>query len=114
MSAEPVPVTVTIMDKEYRIACPPEERQSLLASAEFLNDRLRDIRDGGRVIGADRVAVMAALNLAHELLLEKARREALSHAVGERLQALNARVEQGLEPDRPSESPPALRSAGGS
>lgn len=56
------------MDKEYRVACPAEEQASLRASAEFLNQKLNEIRGRGSVIGTERIAIMAALNLAHELL----------------------------------------------
>ena len=56
------------MDKDYRVACPAEEQESLLASAKFLNDKLNEIRNRGSVIGTERIAIMAALNLAHELL----------------------------------------------
>ena len=61
-------VSVRIMEKEYVIACPYDERSALLDAAEFLNTRMREIRDSGRVVGIDRIAVMAALNLAHEYL----------------------------------------------
>ena len=56
------------MDKEYRVACPPEEQESLRASADFLNDKLNEIRGKGSIIGTERIAIMAALNLAHELI----------------------------------------------
>ena len=56
------------MDKEYRVSCPAEEQASLLASAEFLNGKLKEIRSRGSIIGTERIAIMAALNLAHELL----------------------------------------------
>lgn len=56
------------MDKEYRVSCPPEEQSSLQASADFLNQKLAEIKGRGSVIGAERIAIMAALNLAHELL----------------------------------------------
>jgi cell division protein ZapA len=57
----PGPVTVRILEKEYQVACPPGERNALLDSAEFLNARMREIRDTGKVVGLDRIAVMAAL-----------------------------------------------------
>lgn len=56
------------MDKDYRVSCPDGEEETLRASADFLNDKLKDIRDRGSIIGAERIAIMAALNLAHELL----------------------------------------------
>ena len=56
------------MDKEYRIACPEEEKDNLRASAERLNDKLSEIKKAGSVIGTERIAIMAALNLSHEIL----------------------------------------------
>ena len=61
-------VSVRIMEKGYLIACPYEERSALLDAAELLNGRMREIRDTGKVVGLDRIAVMVALNLAHEFL----------------------------------------------
>ena len=57
-------VSVRIMEKEYVVACPYEERSALLDAAEFLNGRMREIRDSGKVVGLDRIAVMVALNIA--------------------------------------------------
>lgn len=64
-------VLVKILDREYQIACPPEERQALQDAARQLDERMRDIRTSGHVIGMERIAVMAALNLSHDLLQEK-------------------------------------------
>jgi len=68
MSQEPIPVSVRILDKEYRVSCGPEEKEGLVESAHMLDQRMREIRQAGRVIGIDRIAVMAALNIAFELL----------------------------------------------
>ena len=57
-----------IMDKDYRVACPADQQASLKQSAEFLNGRLNEIKTRGSIIGTERIAIMAALNLAHELL----------------------------------------------
>lgn len=65
-------LSVRILEKEYFVACPYEERSDLLDSAEYLNSKMREIRDSGKVVGLDRIAVMAALNLANELLRERA------------------------------------------
>ena len=56
------------MDKEYRIACPEEEKDNLRASADLLNEKLGEIKQAGSVIGTERIAIMAALNLSHEIL----------------------------------------------
>ncbi|MGQ0699267.1 MAG: cell division protein ZapA [Panacagrimonas sp.] len=61
-------VTVRIMGREYSVVCPQEEHEALVASADFLNDRMMAIRKRGKALGAERIAVMAALNIARELL----------------------------------------------
>jgi len=61
-------ITVRLLDKEYQVACPVDEREALIESAELLNRKMREIRDSGKVVGVDRIAVMAALNLSHEML----------------------------------------------
>ncbi len=62
------PVNVSILGKEYQIACPEEDKDSLLASAKMLHENMEKIRSTGKVVGLDRIAVMAALNLAHDLI----------------------------------------------
>ena len=89
-------VSVRIMEKEYVVACPYEERSALLDAAEFLNARMREIRDSGKVVGLDRIAVMAALNLAHEYLRVKDRESRVDSGVGGRVRALRERVEGAL------------------
>ncbi len=61
-------VSVKILDKEYQVACPPEQQSELVVSASYLDKQMRSIRDSGKVIGLERIAVMAALNISHELL----------------------------------------------
>ena len=65
MSQEQARVSVRIMEKEYVIACPYEERTALLDTAEFLNNRMREVRDSGKVVGLDRIAVMVEIGRAH-------------------------------------------------
>ncbi len=62
------PLTIKIMEKEYRIACPEEEKDNLRASADLLNEKLGEIKQQGSVIGTERIAIMAALNMSHEIL----------------------------------------------
>jgi cell division protein ZapA len=61
-------VTVHILDKEYQVACPDEQQAELVVSAKYLDKQMRSIRDTGKVIGLERIAVMAALNISYELL----------------------------------------------
>ena len=90
-------VSVRIMEKEYVVACAYDERSALLDAAEFLNARMREIKDSGKVVGLDRIAVMAALNLAHEYLKGKDRESKLDGGIGHRVRVLRERVEGALE-----------------
>jgi cell division protein ZapA len=93
---EPARVSVRILEKEYFVACPHEERAALLDAAEYLNARMREIRDTGKVVGLDRVAVMAALNLANELLhIRDQESKTATTAVG-RVRAVRERAEAAL------------------
>jgi cell division protein ZapA len=68
MSKEPKGLDVNIMGREFRVSCTDEDRRDLLKAVDFLNTKMRDIRDSGKVIGVERIAIMAALNIAHEYL----------------------------------------------
>ena len=90
-------VNVKILEKEYQVSCPAGERMDLLDSAEMLNAQMREIRDSGKVIGLDRIAVMAALNMANELLKSRHGGELLETEAKARLQTMRARVESALQ-----------------
>jgi cell division protein ZapA len=96
----PTQVNIKILEKEYQISCPASERAALLDSAEMLNRKMREIRDTGKVIGLDRIAVMAALNMANELLRSRSRGEHLEGDAKLRLQAMRERVEGALQSSR--------------
>jgi len=68
MSSDTRAFEITLLGKTYRVACAEDERDELLEAVAYVDRKMRDIRDSGKVIGADRIAVMAALNIAHELL----------------------------------------------
>ncbi|MDH3430555.1 MAG: cell division protein ZapA [Gammaproteobacteria bacterium] len=89
-------VSVRILDKEYQVACPASERTDLLDSAEVLNAKMLEIRDSGRVVGLDRIAVMAALNMANDLLHAQARDRLLEGDLSGRLKMISERVESVL------------------
>lgn len=65
-------LTIKILEKEYRVSCPPEEKDDLQASATALNEKLKEIKEKGSVIGTERIAVMAALNMSHDMLSNRA------------------------------------------
>ena len=90
-------VSVRLLDREYQVACPAEERSDLLDSAEYLDSKMREVRDSGKVVGLDRIAVISALNLANELIKLRRHGTALDGDVGTRLKTLRERVEAALE-----------------
>lgn len=68
MSSDTQTVTITLMDKQYQISCNPQEREELLESARLLNQNMLNIRQSGGVIGLERIAIIAGLNVAHEMV----------------------------------------------
>ena len=96
MTEQNAQVSVRILDKEYQVACPASERTNLLDSAEILNAKMREIRDTGRIVGLDRIAVMAALNMANELINANARDQELKGGISNRLKIISDRVDHVL------------------
>ncbi|WP_432471235.1 cell division protein ZapA [Amphritea sp. HPY] len=89
----PRTTSVKLLDKEYVIACPEENEAQLLAAADYLKKKMQEVKASGRIIGLEKIAVMAALNISHELLHSSQGNEA---QLEQRLQQLSAKIEQGL------------------
>lgn len=87
-SAGDAPVNLHIMDSEYRVACPPDEQDALLAAAQHLDDTMQGIRNTGKVVGVERIAVMAALNISYELLNNQKQSTRLEKALNQRIREL--------------------------
>ena len=94
MSAEPV--SVSILDRDFLIACTAEERPALLEAARYLDAKMREMRSAARSAGLDRIAILAALNISHELLNERQRESTDSAQLAEKLQALNSKLERAF------------------
>ena len=90
-------VNVKILEKEYQVACKAEERADLLDSAELLNASMQQIKESGKVTGLDRIAVMAALNMANELIQVRGKEAHIETDAAGRLQAMRERVESALQ-----------------
>jgi cell division protein ZapA len=97
MSASSEPVSIRVLDREYTVGVEPDERDSLMAAAKLLDAKMRDVRGANRMAAVDRVAVLAALNLAHELQQLRndnaARDRELAHTLGELQGKLDALLE---------------------
>ena len=90
-------VSVRLLDREYQVACSAEERSDLLDSAEYLDAKMREVRDTGKVVGVDRIAVISALNIANELIKMRRNGSSVDADLGAKLQRLRERVEAALE-----------------
>jgi cell division protein ZapA len=96
MNADVTAVTIRVLDKDYQVACPPAEREALLDSARYLDEKMREIRDARKMIGSDRIAVMAALNITHDLLKCQAGGGGEGAGVDAKLRSLQAKVEAAI------------------
>lgn len=96
--SEATPVAVNILDREFLIGCTAEERAGLIAAAGYLDGKMREVRGSSRTQGLDRIAVMAALNIAHELLQARQNNESQSGALAQHLQAMRTKLDAALAP----------------
>lgn len=96
MSDEVKPITVTIFDKDYIVGCKEDEREALFASVQFLNKKMIEQRDNGKVIGSERIAVMAALNIAHEYLEFRRNNESLTTDIGAGIARMQSKIAEAL------------------
>ena len=96
MSTDVQTVRVHILDKDYQVACPAEQRDALVESARYLDQQMRTIRQSGKVIGIERIAVMAALNIAHELIQSGHQSDKGSQDLHDRLRRLTSKIDDTI------------------
>jgi len=96
MNSAPIQVTIEIMDSDYRISCLEAEQEALLEAARYLNEKMVEIRDSGKVLSVERIAVMAALNISHELLRCREECADSDNTFNVRLQSLLDKVEMAI------------------
>lgn len=95
MSVDPKALQITVMGREFRVACPENEQKDLLEAVDYLNKKMDEIRDNGKVVGIERIAIMAALNIAHELLTTKVGGFDMA-ALKRRMQSMETTLDQAL------------------
>lgn len=107
MAEKQTALTIRILGRDYSIACPEGERESLLSSAEYLSRRMHAIQRKGKTLGIDRIAVMAALNIARDLIAAERQLErqqaglpATDDEISDRLSQLQLRIESALDDHR--------------
>ncbi len=94
------PINISILDKDYKVACPPGEQSALLESAKFLDHKMREIRDIGHIMGSERIAVITALNMANDLLRTGNVDKEIGQELPPRLKDLENKISRVLEQAR--------------
>ena len=89
-------VTVSILDKDYKINCSPEEVTALMKSSNYVDSKMREIKSGAAILSLDRIAVMTALNLANEFLAEKTKTNSVIDSKSDEINQLTAKLDQAL------------------
>ena len=96
---DPQPINISILDKDYKVACPVGEQPALLASAKYLDGKMREVRDSGSIIGSERIAVITALNITNELLSSDSPID-VENEISPRLKSLESKISRVLEEAR--------------
>ncbi len=91
------PISITILDKEYKVVCPAGEQAALLALAKYLDEKMREVRDSGHILGSERIAVITALNIANDFLNADDTVEDIIKDLSPRLKSLEAKISRALE-----------------
>ena len=96
-------MTISLLGREFRVACPEGEEKQLLASVDYLNRKLKEVRDTGKVTGNERIAIMAALNIAHEMMSNNGKGNAAAFdgaAYKRRILAMQETLDSALAADQ--------------
>ena len=94
------PINISILDKDYKVACPPGEQSALLESAKYLDSKMREVRDSGSIVGAERIAVITARNMANDLRKAAQVERELGQELPPRLKDLEQKISRALEQAR--------------
>ena len=103
MNAEeniPGTVIVRILDKEYQVSCPPAEQEALLKSARYLDENMRKIKGRGNIHGLEKISVMAALNITHEMLSKSLQLNESRHQTAQQIKYLEDKLDRSLQANR--------------
>lgn len=89
-------ITVKLMDRDYKVKCPPERITDLQESAAYLDSKMREVADNGKILSLDRIAAIAALNITHELKNEKKHKDRTIDTINQRIGHLQTKIEVAL------------------
>lgn len=97
MSGATEPVSITILDRKYQFACPPDERKDLIAAARHLDERMKEIKESGRLMSLERIALQAALNFSDELLKMKNHEDIRKEKIDSKIRMLADQLDNALK-----------------
>ncbi len=97
MSNQPEPVSVTILDKKYQFACEPDQRNDLIEAARILDERMNEIKDTGRLMSLERIALQAALNFSAEIVKLRANENYRQENIDSRIRLLADQIDDALK-----------------
>ncbi|NNE64174.1 MAG: cell division protein ZapA [Gammaproteobacteria bacterium] len=97
---DPQPINISILDKDYKVACPVGEQAALIESAKYLDGKMREVRESGSIIGSERIAVITALNMANELLNASSEKIDIESEITPRLKNLESKITKVLQQAR--------------
>lgn len=100
MSEQSTVIQVTILDKEYQVNCPPSDQEALIKSARYLDESMRKIKSRGNIHGAEKIAVMAALNITHDMLRKNLLINETRQTTSEQVQSLEQKIDLALASSR--------------
>ena len=100
MSEQSTAIQVTILDKEYQVNCPPSDQEALIKSARYLDESMRKIKGRGNIHGAEKIAVMAALNITHDMLRKNRLINETRQTTSEQVQSLEEKIDLDLASSR--------------
>ena len=96
MSEESTSVQVKIMDKEYQVNCPPSDKEALIKSARYLDENMSKIKGRGNIHGVEKIAVMAALNITHDMLRKNRLINETRHATAQQVQGIETKIDSAI------------------
>ena len=96
MNTPTEPVSISILDRKYQFSCSPEERKDLIAAAQHLDERMKEIRDSGRLTSLERIALQAALNLSDELVKMRQDGEQRKEQIDSKIRLLADQLDDAL------------------
>ena len=100
MSEQSTSVQVKILDKEYQVNCPPSDQEALIKSARYLDENMRKIKGRGNIHGVEKIAVMAALNITHDMLRKNRLINETRHATAQQVQGIEAKIDSAIAHSR--------------